>query len=137
MSAPFEGGCHCGKVRYTSQNEPIGTVVCHCVACQKFSGSAFGAIVILPKDGFVIDGPLKKYETTNLAGVPKNKYFCEYCGVIVYGTKDEYPDIVALHAGSMDDPSWLKPEKHIFTRRKMPWDVIGDDLPCFEDSGRS
>ena len=35
MPIPFEGGCHCGSVRYVCSEEPITVVNCHCGDCQK------------------------------------------------------------------------------------------------------
>ena len=47
--AKIEGGCLCGNVRYTSEAEPLATVLCHCINCQKQSGGAYSLNIVLPK----------------------------------------------------------------------------------------
>ena len=37
----IEGGCLCGKVRYSADAEPTFVAVCHCKNCQKGTGTAF------------------------------------------------------------------------------------------------
>ena len=47
----IEGGCLCGKVRYSADAEPAFVGVCHCKNCQKGIGAAFATVVALPKPG--------------------------------------------------------------------------------------
>jgi len=44
----IEGGCLCGKVRYSADTEPAFVGVCHCTNCQKATGTAFNVVVALP-----------------------------------------------------------------------------------------
>jgi hypothetical protein len=46
----IKGGCLCGAVRYTAEADPTSATVCHCRDCQKFTGSAFAALVRMPKE---------------------------------------------------------------------------------------
>ena len=46
------GRCLCGAVRYTLTADPAFSAICHCRDCQRFTGSAFGAIVAVPKTAF-------------------------------------------------------------------------------------
>jgi hypothetical protein len=55
----IEGGCLCGKVRYSADAEPTFVGVCHCKNCQKGTGTAFAVVVALPKAQLNVDGPLK------------------------------------------------------------------------------
>ena len=44
----IEGGCLCGKVRYSADAEPAFVGVCHCKNCQKGTGTAFSVVVGIP-----------------------------------------------------------------------------------------
>ena len=46
----IKGGCLCGAVRYTAEADPTSATVCHCRDCQKFTGSAFAALVRVTKE---------------------------------------------------------------------------------------
>jgi len=52
----IKGGCLCGAVRYTAETDPTSATVCHCRDCQKFTGSAFAALVRVPKEAMTIEG---------------------------------------------------------------------------------
>jgi hypothetical protein len=54
----IEGGCLCGKVRYSSDSEPAFVGVCHCKNCQKQSGTAFNVVVAVPKPALSLQGAL-------------------------------------------------------------------------------
>ena len=41
--AAREAACSCGQLRVATEREPTYVVVCHCLACQRRTGSAFGA----------------------------------------------------------------------------------------------
>jgi hypothetical protein len=57
----IKGGCLCGAVRHTAHAEPALVGVCHCCDCQKFTGSAFGFFVGVPRTAVEIQGELKTY----------------------------------------------------------------------------
>jgi hypothetical protein len=46
------GGCACRNVRYECTEDPIVKLICHCRDCQRASGSAFAAIMMMAADKF-------------------------------------------------------------------------------------
>jgi hypothetical protein len=57
----IKGSCLCGAVRYIAEADPTSATVCHCRDCQKFTGSAFAALVRVTKEALTIEGTLKKF----------------------------------------------------------------------------
>src|SRR5262245_10025872 len=55
----IEGGCLCGKVRYSADAEPAFVGVCHCKNCQKGTGTAFSVVVGVPKPALSVQGTLQ------------------------------------------------------------------------------
>src|SRR5262249_40032313 len=84
----INGGCWCGKVRYTADADATFMAVCHCHACQKASGSAFAVIVALPAKALAITGDVATYDTTGASGKGKHHYFCPSCGSPAFSTVD-------------------------------------------------
>ena len=41
MIETLEGGCACGEVRYRLASAPMFVHCCHCLNCQRHTGSAF------------------------------------------------------------------------------------------------
>jgi hypothetical protein len=128
----IKGGCMCGKVTYESAAEPAMTGVCHCIDCQKQSGSALSIIVAVAADQVGFDGDLKRYTTDGKeTGKVVNRYFCPNCGSPVYSTAEIAPGTVFIKAGTLDDTSWLKPEVNFWCATAQPWVSIDRDLPVF------
>jgi len=119
--AKIEGGCSCGKVRYSADVEPIFTGFCHCTACQKTTGSSFSVVVAVPAPALTVTGETKTYDSKGDSGQGTHSMFCPNCGSPFAGTADVMQDVVMLRAGTMDDPSWLTPAMEIYCDSKMPW----------------
>jgi hypothetical protein len=122
------GGCLCGAVRYTSDAEPAFVAVCHCVTCQKYTGSAYSINVGLPGESVTITGSSHAtYEDrSGSSGKPFLRTFCSRCGSPISGRGDAYSGLIFLKAGTLDDPSQVKPAIHIWCSEKLPWVVIED-----------
>jgi hypothetical protein len=76
----IEGGCLCGKVRYSADAEPTFVGVCHCKNCQKGTGTAFAVVVALPKPQLNVEGPLKEFGDRGDSGKTLYRRFCPECG---------------------------------------------------------
>ena len=122
------GGCMCGAVRYEADAEPAMVAVCHCATCQKNTGSAFSLNVGVPEDAVTITGDSHAtYEDhSGASGHPFYRSFCARCGSPISGRGNAYAGLVFLKGGTLDDPSWLKPDAHIWCGEKQPWVVIED-----------
>lgn len=129
----LSGGCQCGDVRYLLQGAALRLNVCHCRACQRQSGSAFGMSLIIKPAIFALQaGALRTFVTATDSGRNKTCAFCPRCGVRIYNATSA---LMALKAGTLDDTSWLQPDAHYWTSRKQHWTSLPDDLPCFDTSG--
>jgi hypothetical protein len=43
-----------------------------------------------------------------------------------------WPELLFVRAGTLDEPSAVEPDVHIYTKSKLPWLVLPDDTPAFE-----
>ena len=132
MPARYEGGCHCGSIRYTCSEAPEFTFFCHCNDCQKTTGSPFSVELMIPASAIDIQGDLGTYTVTSDSGKQVHRRFCSRCGSGVYLECDADPGYVFLKAGTLDDANWVKPDMHIFTAARQPWIHLGDTLPQYE-----
>ena len=120
MLVPFEGGCHCGAVRYVCSEEPITVVNCHCGDCQKIGGSPFVTGVLVPEGSVEINGELKSYRVEADSGNNITRNFCPACGTRIL-VEMEGVDGVGVSYTTMDDNSWLEPEIEFYTSKAKPW----------------
>ena len=109
----IKGGCLCGTVRYTAEADPTSGTVCHCRDCQKFTGSAFAALVRVPKETMTIEGMFKTFSSIGGSGNPILRHFCPECGSSIAEKSAMRPDNIVLNVGTFDDPSVAKPGREI------------------------
>ena len=126
----------CGTVRYRVTNAPFRAGVCHCKFCQRRTGSAFGVGVYFKKSDFELTrGALKSYEhKSDESGRWLRMEFCPDCGTTVTWTLELFPDGRGVAGGTFDDPSWVKLERHTWTRSKQHWVPIPPGTDAFEKS---
>ncbi|MNS68930.1 glutathione-dependent formaldehyde-activating enzyme [compost metagenome] len=128
----IQGGCLCGAVRYESADAAVTSVVCHCSKCQKQSGSALSINLVVPAAGFRITASaMATYHDVGDSGLAVRRHFCNRCGSPVYSELDANPGVVAVKAGTLDDPSWVHPNLHMWRDSAQAWVEIADDAICF------
>lgn len=136
MPEVHEGGCVCGTVRYRVTGAPIRTNVCHCTFCQRRTGSAFGFMAFFKQEDLEITrGILKSYEhRSDESNRQLRMEFCPTCGTTVTLTVKVRPGARGVAGGTFDDPSWLKIERHSWTRSAQPWVIVPPDVEQFPKS---
>lgn len=127
----MNGGCRCGQVRYTAQGDPIFVGVCHCKDCQKQTGSAFSVVIGMPAAAVKMTGPVKMYDSVGDSGKGTHLGFCPNCGSGLTHAADVMDGVTMLSAGTLDDPSWVKPAMEIYCDSAQPWVQLGGGLKRF------
>lgn len=120
----YEGGCLCGAVRYRVTARPFDADYCHCKQCQKSSGAVFQTWMDFKREQVTwLKGEVNEFESS--AHVRRG--FCQQCGCSLSYRDTRYPDYFTLTIGSLDDPSLIKPQYHIYTANQVEWLSITDN----------
>ena len=131
MSGEREGGCACGEVRYRLASEPLFVHCCHCLNCQRQTGSAFVINILIETDRLVVlTGEPQQVSVPRSGGKKQEIWRCPTCQTALY-SQYTTPRIRFVRAGTLDDPASVAPDVHIFTRSKLPWVVLPDSVPTF------
>lgn len=131
-TTPLTGGCLCGALRYEATGPVLYSGLCHCLDCQKSTGSAFAAYMGVNSKDFVLTGPYQSYDHVLSDGRVSRRNFCPTCGSTVFGG---YPTTgtPTLYAGTLDDSSRFIPNNQIYTCVRRVWaHVPPGTLPEFE-----
>jgi len=106
---------------------------CHCLNCQRQTGSAFVVNALIEADRVEVRGTMPQPVDAPRDGdtPPQRVYRCPECQVALFS---EYSrtDVWFVRAGTLDDPASVRPDVHIFTRSKADWVTLPDDVPAFE-----
>lgn len=132
MSSAYTGGCACRAIRYEIDGEPIAMLDCQCRQCQHESGSGHASYLTFADANAKIDGEAKQWTLVGDGGTVKAHGFCPECGSPVFLTFPAMPNLLVVHAASLDDPSRYAPQMVTWTASGQPWDVIAPGLTRFE-----
>ena len=125
-----QGGCLCGQVRYEISGDPLAVIICHCINCQKQSGSTFSFNLIGQSDHISLQGNVSTYEDKNDSGDPVNRNFCGNCGSPIYSEILTQGNLIALKIGTLDDTRDLEPQSQVWCISKQNWLSLNPDLPA-------
>jgi hypothetical protein len=127
----LEGGCLCGKVRYSADAEPVFVGVCHCTDCQRETGTAFNVVVGIPQPALSVQGALKTFSSPGGSGKPVNRRFCPECGSTITSEPEAFAGVTIVRAGTLDDANWIKPAMEIYCDSAQPWVSLGGERQRF------
>lgn len=131
MSEAYTGGCACGAIRYEVASEPIASNHCHCRDCQMDSGTGHSSYVSFVREGLAITGTPARWEMMTDRNGVKTRNFCATCGSPVFLSFADMPDIVAIRAGTLDNPRRFTPGFVSYTARAYDWDRVDPALAAF------
>jgi hypothetical protein len=132
MTGALEGGCLCGAIRYCCDGSPIDAGYCHCRICQHSAGAPVLAWLTMPVAAFSYTrGQPAAYRSSTHS----QREFCGRCGTQLAFRRQQDARTVDITLASLDDPSRVAPEYHIWRMSRIAWFETHDDLPRFDDSG--
>jgi len=113
--------CSCGQLSVTVEGEPVRISMCHCLDCQRRTGSVFAAQAWFPRINFVSQGRCSRFERKADSGSRLTYSFCPSCGATVFYENEAMPDWTAVPIGVFADPSFPAPRVSVYESRKHTW----------------
>ena len=113
--------CSCGQLTASVEGDPIRVSICHCLACQRRTGSVFGAQARFANGNVEIHGKSTQYVRIGDAGTRATFHFCPDCGATVFYTLDGQEDLIAIPVGAFADPHFPAPMRSVYESRKHAW----------------
>ena len=133
MARKLEGGCACASVRYRLKSAPMFVNCCHCRDCQRQTGSAFVLNAMIETDRIeILSGKPRATTMSTDSGRPHDIYRCPRCETAVWSDYGRRSAVRFVRVGTLDDPSKLPPDVHIFVRSKLPWIALPKSAPAFK-----
>jgi hypothetical protein len=133
MSDSLDGGCACGAVRYRIDATPMFVHCCHCRDCQRQTGSAFVLNALIEADRVtLLSGAPTPWRMPTDSGRPHDIQRCPQCQTALWSEYGGVAQLRFMRVGTLDDPTALKPDVHIYIRSKQPWVSLPPDVPAYE-----
>ena len=133
MDSPAEGGCSCGAVRYRLLSEPLFTHCCHCLNCQRQTGSAFVINALIETARVtVLQGAVARSPMPTDSGRPHGIDRCTVCGTALWSEYGGLAKLRFVRVGTLDSPTAITPDVHIYVRSKLPWVALPSGALAFD-----
>ncbi|HEY6632505.1 MAG TPA: GFA family protein [Rhizobiaceae bacterium] len=116
--------CGCGQLRVACEGEPVRISICHCLACQRRTGSVFGVQARFPRAQVAIEGASSLYARTADSGNSVSFHFCPSCGSTVYWEFAAMPDVIAVAVGAFADADFPLPRHSVFEASGHAWSLM-------------
>jgi len=116
--------CSCGQLRLEAAGDPVRISMCHCLACQRRTGSAFAMQARFTADRVQVAGRYSDYVRVSDEGDRRTFHFCPDCGATVFFTTEDAPDLIAVPVGVFADPSFPPPTVSVYESRRHPWITV-------------
>jgi len=123
--------CSCGQLSVQVEGEPRGVGVCHCLACQRRTGSVFAALASFSAP-FKVSGKATEYLRVGDQGAQFLFWFCPVCGTSVFHTEVGHDKSVSVAVGAFADPQFSAPQVSVYDCRRHPWVVLPENIKRFE-----
>jgi len=124
--ATRRASCSCGQLTVEVEGDPLRVSICHCLACQRRTGSVFGAQARWHREQARIEGDATEYVRISDEGDERSFFFCPRCGATVYYWID--PEHIALPVGAFADPNFPAPRRSVWEERMHSWVGLPDGI---------
>jgi hypothetical protein len=98
--------CHCGSLVVYVSCEPEWVNVCHCIACQRRTGTVLHAGAYFPLAQVRIEGISTSYGRPADSGYEMSFCFCPVCGTNLYWHATRFPEHLGVAVGAFADPTF-------------------------------
>jgi hypothetical protein len=120
--------CSCGQLRADVDGDPIRVSICHCLACQRRTGSAFGVSARFYESQVRTQGNATEFVRTSDDGDERTFSFCPECGATVFYRIPALAGMIAIPVGAFADPGFPPPVRSIYEFRKHAWVSLPDGI---------
>ncbi len=120
--------CSCGQLSAATSADPVRVSVCHCLACQRRTGSVFGAQARFPAESVTITGSAKQFVRVGDAGSRITFNFCPICGATVHYTMQGREEHIAIPIGAFAEPTFPMPKFSVYEERMHSWVRMPEDI---------
>jgi hypothetical protein len=116
-----KAACACGRLTVICLGEPVSVSLCHCLACQRRTGSTYGIAAFFPRVAVTVSGAMRDFTRPSDSGFDVTHHFCPDCGSTVWWEPKRKPDLVAVASGAFADPQFPAPTQSVNEIHRHPW----------------
>lgn len=113
--------CACGALVADCAGQPTKVSLCHCLECQRRTGSTYGIAAFYPREAVSLTGASRAWTRPSDSGKSVTFHFCPACGGTVWWEPERTPGRIAVAVGAFADPAFPAPEQEVYPQHRHPW----------------
>ncbi|KAF8500036.1 Mss4-like protein [Gautieria morchelliformis] len=133
--ALYKGRCLCGQITFEVNAEPLKVSCCHCLNCQKYTGTIFTTNVVFPAGSHRITKGEKLItvyqDEAQDSGNALPRHFCANCGSPLFNTNGDFGRTMAVFYSALEGFEHRAPEVEYYAKDRVKW------LPEFPNTERA
>ena len=118
--------CSCGQLSVTCEGDPVSVSLCHCLECQRRTGSTYGIAAFFDQTCVGVTGESNEFVRPSDSGHFVTFHFCPRCGSSVFWKPARKPDLIAVAVGAFADPTFPQPTKSVYREHQHHWVEMPD-----------
>ena len=127
-----EAACQCGRLVIRCRGEPAKISLCHCLDCQRRTGSVFSIAVFFAKEQVTIaEGSSTQFRRGSDSGFDVTFHFCSVCGSTIWWEPERLPSMVGVAVGAFADPDFPAPQQAVWDKRQHGWLCLPDEIVSY------
>ncbi len=124
--------CSCGQLSAHVTGEPVRISICHCLACQRRTGSVFAEQARFPREQVTVSGTSTEFSRVGDEGSCATFHFCPTCGATVWWQATGLEEFVTIPVGAFADPDFATPNVSVYESRKHKWVIPPADAEHYD-----
>jgi len=135
LDMPQEAACQCGRLVIRCSGEPAGVSLCHCLDCQRRTGSVFGIAAFFAKEQVTIaKGSSTQFRRGSDSGSAVTFHFCGVCGSTIWWEPERLPSMIGVAIGAFADPDFPAPMQATWDKRQHRWLHLPEEIVSYPQS---
>lgn len=132
-----EAACQCGRLVIRCSGEPAAVSLCHCLDCQRRTGSAFSIGAFFAREQVTVaEGSSTRFRRGSHSGSDVTFHFCGVCGSTVWWEPERLASMVGVAVGAFADPDFPAPVQATWDKRRHRWLHLPDEIVSHPESTR-
>jgi hypothetical protein len=125
--------CHCGQLQIACTGEPTKISLCHCLECQRRTGSVFSIAAFYERGNVTLtQGNPKGFQRQSASGFSVVFHFCGNCGSNLFWEPARLPHLIGVAAGAFAEPTFPAPQQSVWSKDKHAWLNLPPAMKTFD-----
>jgi len=120
MTDMITASCRCGKLKFSSHEQPVIHLSCHCADCRAATSDDYSNIAFFKQGESIVSGAVRTMSFTAGSGNLTSREACPNCGTIMFDKSEGFPGLIGVFSNNIKQIDLDEPSCHVWLESKLP-----------------